>query len=58
MQAIREQHHERGADVRVVEEREEAEYGQEGHVECREGGLGGVVVVLAAVDLGCYSRVS
>ena len=57
MQAVREQHHERGADVRVVEEREEVEHGQEGHVEGREGGLCGVVVMLAAVDLGCYSVV-
>ena len=52
VQAVRQQHHERGADVRVVEEGEEVEHGQEGHVERREGGLGGVVVVLAAVDLG------
>ena len=58
MQAVREQHHERGADVRVVEEREEVEDGQEGHVEGREGGLGGVEVVLAAVDLQYRSKVN
>ena len=51
VQAVHEQHHGRGADVGVVEEREEVEDGQERRVERGERGLGGVVVVLAAVDL-------
>ena len=58
MQAVCEEHHEGGPDVGVVEEGEEVEYGQEGHVEGREGGFGGVVVVLPAVDLGGHSGVS
>ena len=59
VQAVGEQHHEGGADVGVVEEGEEVEDGQEGHVEGGEGRLGWVVVVLAAVDLGLvFSRIA